>query len=156
MAKIGRPPSYTPEEIEQHKQLYLSLLALGKNEREMDAIEGFPGHNYRSEWKNDPAFKEQCQRARATGASAHLQEAKEKLAYAWERAVEDSASPQLVSLAESFMRHARWIAAKHNREEFGDVVKNIQEGGDKPVAVEHSGQVAIGLVADQISRILGK
>lgn len=125
----GRPP-FSEEETAAAKELYLSLLSIGKTEREMDAVEALPGHSHRTHWKDDPAFLEQCKRARALGAEHKLQHANDKLDYAWERAIEDSCNPQLVSLAESYMKHARWLASKHNRDVYGEKVSQELTGKD--------------------------
>lgn len=130
----GRPPAYTPEQIESHKQEYLSLLSQGKNEREIDEIEGMPGHTYRNCWLSDLVFAEQCSRARAIGADFNLQSACEKVNYAWERAKTGDANAAMVSLAAEYMRHARWLASKHNKQVYGDKTAVEVSGKDgKPI-----------------------
>lgn len=121
-------PHYTDEEIADAKVLYLGLLSQGFTERDMDQVEKLPGHTYRSAWKEDKTFAEQCQRARADGASYVLHSAEEKLKHAWDKADDDSCSPQMATLAESFMRHARWRASKYNPDLYGEKVKNEHTG----------------------------
>lgn len=110
---VGKP-HYTEEQIEAAKELYLQLLAQGKTEVEIDVVDGLPGHTYRSKWKDQPTFAEQCLRARAIGAEYSLLHAETALDHVWAKADDDAANPQLVQVAVEKMKHARWKAAKFN------------------------------------------
>lgn len=132
-----RPIEWTEERIEIAKELYLNLLRLGKTEREIDKVEEIPEHSQRCFWQRIPGFSEQCSEARAEGAVYILEEAEIKQEDAYERAICDSASPQLISIVKDIMAHARWKASKYNKRVYGD--KNTTEivgDPDKPLVTQ--------------------
>lgn len=118
--KGGRPIEWTEDKVIIAKELYINLLRLGKTEREIDKVEEIPSHSQRCFWQEDNMFSERCAIARAEGAVYIIEEAEIKQEDAYERAIYDFASPQLISIVESMMKHARWKASKYNKRVFGD------------------------------------
>lgn len=119
----GRPKEWTPERVEKAKELYLSLLRIGKNELEIDEVENIPSWPYRSDWQKDSSFLHDVQRARAIGASHLLAEGEKIMADTYNRALDEAASPQLVSITDQIMKHRRWKASKFDQDTYGDKSK---------------------------------
>ena|ERR1700742_682188 len=121
--KRARPKEWYGKRLEHAKALYLELLRLGKTEMEINAVEGVPAHNDRSKWKDDPAFAEECALARKAAADLILEDAEQKVALVYNMALDDAASPQLVSIADKILYHARWKVGKYNKEVYGDKIQ---------------------------------
>lgn len=115
----GRPP-IPPEDVEAWKALYLELLAQGKTEAEVSSVEGMPCWRTRYTWQQDEEFLSNRSMAQAHGASLGLQDAKRKLEDTYQRALDDAASPQLVAITDKIAQHARWLASRLAKNEYGD------------------------------------
>lgn len=124
MSKRGRPTEWTPKRIEAAKPLYLQLIAQGLSEHKIDAVEEMPAWEYRRKWQQDNDFLAQLKEARRDSAYTRMSDAERRLEYAYERAVEDSASPQLVTAAQNFAKFQSMVAAKLDRETWGEKVIN--------------------------------
>jgi hypothetical protein len=111
MAKVGRPP-IPPEDIIAWQKLYLDLLAQGKTEAEVSAVEGMPSWPIRYKWQDDAEFLTNRSRAHAHGATIALLDARTKLEDTYQRALDDAASPQLVAITDKIAQHARWLASR--------------------------------------------
>lgn len=133
---MARPVEWTEGRMAIARLLYLELLKMGKTEREIDTVEDVPSHQYRNKWLNDLTFLEQCYHAREIGATRILESAEEKQDLAYQMALDEAASPQLVSIVSEISKHARWKAAKYNKRMYGDkqaVELSGPEGGAIPV-----------------------
>lgn len=128
----GCPKQWTDAEIVEAKELYLQLLSLGMKEYEIDKVDTIPGHTYRSVWSHEKEFAELCSRARAYSAQHILEKAEERQELTYQMALDEAASPQLVAIVKEMSQHARWKAAKYNREVYGD---------KQSVDVNHTGSI---------------
>jgi len=115
----GRPP-IPPEDILAWQALYLDLLSQGKTEAEVSLVEGMPSWPIRYRWQDDAEFFTNRSRAQAHGATLALADAKRKLEDTYQRALDDAASPQLVSIVDKIAQHARWCASRLAKDEYGD------------------------------------
>lgn len=123
----GRPP--TPAKVvAEQQELYLELLALGKTEREIDAVEGMACWRTRAGWKKDAEFNAQLMRTRELAAQNHLLNAEKKLEEVIMRAEDEACSPQLASLVNSMLHHARWKASVTSPRTHGN---KVAVGGDE-------------------------
>lgn len=125
----GRPP-IPPEDVKAWQELYLELLSHGKTEAEVSAVDGMPSWPIRYGWQKDEQFLINRQGAKKQGAAHILSEATRRYDYVYDRAIEDSASPQLVTACENFGKHSRWMSSRMDPEEWGDK-KDITSGGEK-------------------------
>ena len=133
----GRPVIWTPDKIVEAKQLYLALLKEGKTEYQINACEGLPSHPYRNEWLDDEEFAEQVKKARAIGATMILENYERDVELVYQMAIDEAASPQLVSVVKEKGTHARWKASKYNRQLYGDKnVTELQGSAENPVSVQ--------------------
>lgn len=123
----GRPTEWTEELIAKAKELYLQLVTLGKSEREIDAVEEIPGWSQRYAWRKDPEFSTQLKEARLASGDVHAFEALGIVEHAYERALDEAASPQLVTAANNYAKMKMMVAAKLNKETWGD---KVTIGGD--------------------------
>jgi len=120
MAKRGRPP-ISETDVAAWKTLYLDLLSKGHTEIDIDEVSGMPCWYTRYQWKqNDADFSTRRTAAQHRGIEHDLHDAKQKLKYAFDRAVDDAASPQLVTIADKIAAHARWKAVRLNKDDYGD------------------------------------
>ena len=115
----GRPP-IPPEDVIAWKALYLDLLAQGKTEAEVSAVAGMPSWPTRYSWQEDKEFFINRQRAQAHGATLALLDARNKLEDTYQRALDEAASPQLVAITDKIAQHARWLASRLGREDYGE------------------------------------
>ena len=115
----GRPP-IPSEDVLAWQALYLDLLSQGKTEAEVSSVEGMPTWPIRYRWQDDAEFFTNRSRAQAHGASLALADAKRKLEDTYQRALDDAASPQLVSIVDKIAQHARWCASRLAKDEYGD------------------------------------
>ena len=129
---MARPIEWTEDRLEEAKLIYLKLLRDGLTEDEIDKEDGVPCWNYRAKWKEDQSFSDNVQRARAIGTERILEGAEKVLKKTYEAAVEDKASPQLVSITDQIVKHARWKASKYSPRVYGD--KTTVET-EKPIEV---------------------
>lgn len=131
--KGGRPP-FTEAQVADMKAVYLELLAKGKNEREIDCVDGMATWFTRYEWKKDPEFSTQCKMAKAHGAESDLLKAEMKLEETITRAEDEACPPQLPPLVKELLSHARWKAKCFNKD-YAD--KQIHVGdADNPVKID--------------------
>ena len=126
----GRPPLIPPEDIDSWKNLYLELLAEGKTEAEVSQVENMPAWPKRYSWQEDEKFCINRSRAQAHGATKKLAAAESKLEYVYERALDDAASPQLVSITDKIAQHARWCASRLAKDEYGEKQDITTNGKD--------------------------
>lgn len=124
----GRPIEWTPERMEDAKSLYLNLVSLGKTEAEINEVEGLPSWAYRYAWQNDVAFLTHLQEARRKSASIHAYDAIGIVKEAYDRALDEAASPQLVSAANNYAKVKLMVAAKLDKDTWGDSVRNEHTG----------------------------
>jgi len=132
-----RPVEWTEERIAEAKILYLQLLRAGMTEAQIDEVESVPCWDYRAQWKEDASYSDDVQRARSIGAERLLINAEKVLEDTYQRAVVDSASPQLVSVTDQIIKHARWKAAKFAPKVYGEKLQTEVSGVDgSPVKQE--------------------
>lgn len=144
----GAQPIWTEDMLEEAKELYLDLLRLGKTEYQIDVVPDLPGHAVRNKWIKDQGFAQQVAQARADGAVHILEEAEKKQQDAYERALDDAASPQLVAVINGIMNHARWKASKYNKSLFGEQ-STTKLVGDKENPVQIDSKIEIILVSPE-------
>lgn len=125
---MARPIKWTPELMEEAKVLYLSLLRAGKTEDEIDSADGVPCWDYRAQWLSDSNYSDDVQRARAIGAERMLLDGEKILNDTYQRALDEAASPQLVSITDQIMKHRRWKASKFAPKVYGDKIQTEHSG----------------------------
>lgn len=119
MPEAGRPPM-SDERVSELKELYLSLLAAGKSEREISSVEGMCSWPTRLIWQEDEQFSIRRKTSMKQGVSARLEKYEERCEEVYTKAFDDAASPQLVGALKLIGDHERWRASRLDRENFGD------------------------------------
>lgn len=142
MAELGRPP-ISDEKVDELKSLYLSLLAAGKSEREINTVEGMCSWPTRLLWQHDADFSTQRKAAMKQGVSARLEKYEERCEEVYIKAFDDAASPQLVGALKLIGDHERWRASRLDRENFGDK-QTLEHSGPEGKAIPLEVSVVFG------------
>lgn len=138
---IGRPP-YTEDQVATMKELYLELIAQGLSEHKINAVKNLASWEIRRRWQSDPEFLAQLKEARKASALCRMSDAEARLDHTYDRALDDAASPQLVSAANNYAKFQHLIASKLDRETWGEK-QDINLGGQSDNPVKLDGKIEI-------------
>lgn len=100
----------------------MSLLRIGRTEKECDAVEGLPSWPTRYSWLADKDFFTRRQEAQKLGVEYQLIAHEERCLHVYDKALDDAANKPLVDLLKEMGNHTRWKASKLNRDTYGEKV----------------------------------
>lgn len=136
----GRPP-IKPDVVSEMQELYLMLVAEGKNEIQIDAVEEMASWPTRYGWQDNEEFSTRLKRARRTGTHKRIANLENKINESLERAEDGAANGPMANILATYAKNVQWNVARLNREDYGDRTQQDtrfvdKEGNDITVNVK--------------------